>query len=479
MNKVKAFIKNNKDIIICTLIAMIVCLFLFLVYYPGIMTYDGNNQWKQVQTGVINNAHPIFSTFFMLLLSKIHNTTTIVILFQILAFSVTWGLLVREIRVKNEKQNIIKYIYTFIMCFIPIIGIYIISLWKDILYSIYLLGLGGIILYGINHNFKYKNYHYVLTGILLTLIASYRHNGIIVAILMLMIIGIGLLVKRKTITKKTVKKYSLVFLVFIIAMLLIAIPKKIYTDKTNKEVKTNQLERKISLKNKYILWMIQAELKEGKIKNKKDLKFLSNITNLDKFKDNYNPYIINDLVYKNDLNANFINKNEDKILDILIKYAGKNPEVIIDHVIRRDALLINPVSKNITYVYVYSFSEWDYLGFDKLTPKTKFKFFRDNIYDRVINLSFKGILKYFYQPALILYISIIMLIILSIKVYGKSIHLLGLPMYLNTISLLPINLAQDLRYVYINYLIFFVILLIFIINFKEIIKRDKKAKKSK
>ena len=77
----------------------------------------------------------------------------------------------------------------------------------------------------------------------------------------------------------------------------------------------------------------------------------------------------------------------------------------------------------------------------------------------------------FYEPAFILYLSLILTIILSKRVYGKKIWLFTLPMILNIISLLPINLAQDLRYVYINYLTFYGISLIFFINIKSIFHR--------
>ena len=77
----------------------------------------------------------------------------------------------------------------------------------------------------------------------------------------------------------------------------------------------------------------------------------------------------------------------------------------------------------------------------------------------------------FYQPAFILYISLLITLVLSRKICGKKIWLFSLPMILNTISLLPINLAQDLRYVYINYWTFYGLVLIFILNFKKVFRK--------
>ena len=47
----------------------------------------------------------------------------------------------------------------------------------------------------------------------------------------------------------------------------------------------------------------------------------------------------------------------------------------------------------------------------------------------------------------------------------KKYWLLLTPCLFNTLSLLPINLAQDLRYVYINYLTLLVVGLIFIVEY--------------
>ena len=94
-------------------------------------------------------------------------------------------------------------------------------------------------------------------------------------------------------------------------------------------------------------------------------------------------------------------------------------------------------------------------------------------YTTLINITLKKPFIIFYQPAFVLYSTIILTFILSLRVCGKKIWLFISPMLFNTLSLLPINLAQDLRYVYINYLTFFGILLMFIINYRKIFIRKE------
>ena len=155
----------------------------------------------------------------------------------------------------------------------------------------------------------------------------------------------------------------------------------------------------------------------------------------------------------------------------LLKYLMKNPNTIIKHYLKSDALLFNPVSSINGYVYTYSFGELKYLPkYTKINTKIPVL---KNMYDKYINLSLHKLFIIFYEPAFILYLSLIITITLSKKVYGKKIWLFITPMLMNTISLIPINLAQDLRYVYINYLTFFGLLLMFILNYSKILKKKR------
>ena len=132
--------KYTKDLIIF-IIPLLIFTLIFNIYYPGIIPFDGNNQWQQVQTKIITNAHPFFSTYFMYLLSKIWNDPKIVIFFQIIIFSFFWMIMCRNTR----KDNFIKQIlYTVFISFIPIISLYSITLWKDVLYSYYMMMLAFI-----------------------------------------------------------------------------------------------------------------------------------------------------------------------------------------------------------------------------------------------------------------------------------------------------------------------------------------------
>lgn len=457
-NKLINFLKKYKSFFINSCLPLIIFIILFLMYYPGIMTYDGNNQWEQVQNGIISNAHPFFSTYFMYLLSKIHNSTSIIIFYQMFLFSIIWGFFCQIIKT-SKKFEIIKYLFTIIICFTPIIGIYSITLWKDIIYSYYLMLISVLIFIGIKKDFNYGLVHYLIIGVSLSFIFSYRHNGIIVAIFLLILFLIIL------IRKKLLKKFLLIIVPFVTIIFLISIPKEIYLSKSS-QLNKNTQQINISSIDSYILWMMGAHLNNNNI-NEKNKKFLNKIIDCNNWKEAYDPFLINSVTTLN-INKKFVNENSNKLRKIFLEASLKNPETILIHYLKADSLLLSPISIKGEYVYAFSFTEWSMpMGFEEII-NSKLPLLK-NIYNKIINFTFM-IPFSIYQPAIYLYLSIIMLIILSKIVYGKKIFLVGTPMFFNTISLLPINLAQDLRYVYINFLTFFLILLLFVINYKNIFK---------
>ena len=265
---------------------------------------------------------------------------------------------------------------------------------------------------------------------------------------------------------------------FIIIVAMISIPKKIMLDYSSQKMREeNKDEVSVSTINGYMLWMMGAHIREGNITDKDDKKFLSKIIPLKEWDEVYNPYLINGTVQAKNYDKKFLSKNNSKFEKIFIKYSLKHPITLVNHYLRADALLIDPLASYHGYVYVYCFSGlWSLPEYTIIRPKIKIA---NRFYMKMIDVSFKKPFIMFYQPAFILYLSLILTIVLAIRVYGKKIWLFSLPMILNIISLLPINLAQDLRYVNINYWTFFGLLLFFILNIKVIFNSKNRSRKLK
>ena len=464
---------NEKYYIIISIITFTILFIVLLGFYPGLVSYDGNNQWQQVQSQVFTNAHPFFSTYFMYILSKIWNSVTIVILYQILLYSIAWGYFCKTIKANNKKQIIVTCILTIIITLIPLTCLYSITLWKDIIYTSYLF-ISAIMLYEWeNNNNRFGWLKYCFFGIILFMIYSYRHNGVIVALMLLVLFYIICFVnyRRKNISKKSLKKCIMVFITFFSLIILFSIPKKTILNNSKEKIdKQTSQSSNYSTIDGYMVWMMGAHLKDNNIKDEDDKEFLNNIIPLDEWKKAYNPYLINNTNLAENFDKNYLSLNKNHFKELFIKYSIRNPLSIADHYLKADALLINPISSINGYVYVYCFPEMsDLPKYTKIRPIIKpIRWF----YLRLSDFSLKKPFIIFYQPAFILYISLFITFILSKRIFGRKIWLLSLPMILNTLSLLPINLAQDLRYVYINYLTFYGLLLISILNYKTILKNN-------
>lgn len=459
----------KKNHIIISIISLVILFIVLLGFYPGIVSFDGVNQWQQVQSGIITNAHPFFSTYFMFLLSKIWNSVTMIAIYQIILVSISWGYLCKCINLDNKKQFVIMCIFTVLVMICPLTSIYSITIWKDIIYTSYLLICAIMLFDWSNNNYEFSIFKYCLLGFIISMIYSYRHNGIIVAILVLICFCFIFIKKYKNnlINKNNFKKCFCVIGVFIISLSIISIPKKIILNESSKKIKD---EVSYSTVDSYMLWMMGAHIRENNINNS-DKEFLNKIIPLDEWNSAYNPYLINNTGLSPNLDKKYLVNNSSKFRKVFIKYSIKNPVTIFNHYVKADSLLINPVASLNGYVYVYCFSDmWPLPKYTRIKPIFKPVYW---FYMKMIDISLMKPFIMFYQPAFILYLSLLISFILAKRVYGKRIWLFSLPMILNIVSLLPINLAQDLRYVYINYWTFYGLLLLLVINYKKIFNRQK------
>ena len=461
-NKEKRNKQNNFKNNIIIFATMFGLLFIALLsFYPGIMTIDGNNQWNQVLSNNIINNHPFLSTFVWWLLSKIWFAPTTLMLLQIFLLSVIWTSICNELG--KETKLLRKIIYTIIMCFVPIIFMYAITAWKDIIYSYMLLLLALMIYIGIKKDFQYSYWNIFILSLCLVLIASYRYNGMIVTGLALVMFFI-IFLKKKYGWKKILCSLG----IFILLFTFCKIPEKIMCHPEKNESA-----------NDIALFILAANIVEDKVDDKNDLAIINEVYPIEKLKKEYNPYCINSMSfsqYYNRENAKTYNKD---IIRMLVKYSIKNPITVVKHYLKSDNLLISLSfgdrnGQGQGYVYIYEFSEWytKYTGnFDKIVnPVLKSGY---DFYLKLVNGSTNDdLLRKFYLPAVPLYLSIILVFIYTRKKKDNKYYLVLAPMILNTISLLPINVAQDLRYAYINYLT----LLLIVIPLFLFDKRKEKSK---
>lgn len=262
------------------------------------------------------------------------------------------------------------------------------------------------------------------------------------------------------------KKIILTILVFLSLNGLISIPKNFYLEK----LKKNEIPKEsLSTIDSYMVWMYGAHLHDDNI-SEDDLKKLNNVIPIDEWKIAYNPYLINNIgFYEKDVV--YYNKNKDYFRSLFIETSLKHPLTIIEHYLKADSLLWSPIPLSGRYVYTFDYTEWwpDYefnngelYGYEG--SKIEFPFIK-KIVEKLTSYTLRFPINIIYYPALALYASMLLVYMLIKQNKNKKYWLLLTPCLFNTISLLPINLAQDLRYVYINYLTLLVVGLIFIVEY--------------
>ena len=407
------------------------------------MSVDGNNQWNQVVSNNIIKNHPFFSTFVWWVLSKIWFSPASLMVFQILLLSIIWTEICNTLG--QETKLLKKIIYTILMCLVPIIFMYAITAWKDIIYSYMLLTLALMFYIGIKKNFEYSYKDIFIISLSLVLIASYRYNGIIVTGISL-IIFLMIFLKKKYGWKKILCSLG----IFLIIFTTCKIPEKIMYHPTSETTGAT---------NDIALFILSSVIVEDKIEDKNDLEIINKVYPIEQLKKEYNPYCINSMAFSESYNRENAGIYAKDIMSMLVKYAIKHPITIAKGYLKSDNILIglsfgDKDGKGQGYVYIYEFSKWDtkYTGnFDEIVnPKFKAGY---DFYLNLVNFSTSGtIIRKFYLPAVPLYLSIILMIIYTKKKKDNRYYLVLIPMLLNTLSLLPINIAQDLRYAYINYL---------------------------
>ena len=149
-----------------------------LVFFPGMMSPDSNQQWDQLITGHFNDSHPVFHTLSMWLVTRIWLSPAAVVISQILFLSLTvaWGIhLLRE----HGLPTWAGWLLATVFALAPLNGNMVIVLWKDIPYSTSLLLLSLMILKIVltNGNWLEKRFTWVWLGLVSLCVASFRHNG--------------------------------------------------------------------------------------------------------------------------------------------------------------------------------------------------------------------------------------------------------------------------------------------------------------
>jgi hypothetical protein len=181
-----------KTVFVFTVVAFILyVLFMinFIAHFPGGISTDNVDQWKQVQSNIYDNLHPAIHSMMIWVITRIVNNYTFVIKVQIFCFSLMAGYLAATLVSWGIR---IQWIIIFVFFLISPRTTFNILLfaWKDNAFTIFLMCLTAYMINIVMSDGLWLKKWYNIIGfsIVFALASLIRHNGILFTIPVLIFI---------------------------------------------------------------------------------------------------------------------------------------------------------------------------------------------------------------------------------------------------------------------------------------------------
>lgn len=169
--------KGNRWFFALTIISSFVFLLWFFAFYPGVMSVDSLSQWEQAMTGKYNNWHPFVSTLYIQTFQLFSNSPALISLFQLFLTSLLFSYIFQYFIKQGIPKIIIFVCFGLFVSSIPI-GVYNITIWKDVPFSLFIVALSFFIIMKRGESGLNKKgmavYLFLSMGCIF-----FRHNGIL------------------------------------------------------------------------------------------------------------------------------------------------------------------------------------------------------------------------------------------------------------------------------------------------------------
>jgi hypothetical protein len=142
MRDAKRIVKAIRSSELCWL--FLVSCFWVIGSYPAILTGDSLDSWNQVKTLNFDDAHPVISTLFLWTTSLGGNFLWLAAFVQISLMQLAIFLILRSFLPNHESYKLVRL--TSLLVFLPIIGAFSVTIWKDIPFTAFIMiGISGLL----------------------------------------------------------------------------------------------------------------------------------------------------------------------------------------------------------------------------------------------------------------------------------------------------------------------------------------------
>ena len=171
--------------------ALAIFVVVLLGTWPAQMSPDSVSQWGQLASGAYNNAHPVLHTILIGGPGYVLGSPGWSILLQIVLLALACGALAAEIRRWNVSPAAV-WIVSFLVPLLPAVHLISTVFWKDVPYAAGIAVLTAMMMaLARTGGALARRPDYVLAfALTLFLVATFRHNGILVAAGTLVLIGL-------------------------------------------------------------------------------------------------------------------------------------------------------------------------------------------------------------------------------------------------------------------------------------------------
>ena len=162
---------------------VLVSLFFFslwlLAFYPAIMTADSIGSWEQILKNSFSNWHPYVFTFYIKFLKIFYNSPASIGFFQLIVSSFLGSYIFYFLFNESRKKWTVIFSFFLFIFSVPI-GLYNITIWKDIIFAHLVVMWGFIFFFLIKNKINnLSNSYLIILSLLLFFTSTVRHNGII------------------------------------------------------------------------------------------------------------------------------------------------------------------------------------------------------------------------------------------------------------------------------------------------------------
>jgi len=405
-----------------------------LSFWPAIMSPDSLDQWNQVLHGPIVNHHPAVHTMMMWLVSRVWESPSAVALAQVLALSLVFGLAVKELSHWGVPRWVLALL-TVAVALSPVHGSMVITLWKDIAYCITHLLLFVMLLKLVRTRgeaLRSTSFLVVLVGGL-TLLGLLRHNGLPVAALVLVLLGV--------IVPRALRRRVLFGALGAVATFVLV---------------TGPLFRALDVRptgsafkhSIQIHQMAAIAHAERDALPQEDRQLLDAIQPYEIWRDQYTCYSVDSMLFSGKLKGAFFDTPAQKdFIRMWLRQVRAHGRLMLAHQACVSSLvwrILHPADGYL-YAFNHSFIADNKLGL-KLEPRLPW------MEQRLRTLLFASkepdVVWWVWRPALYLYLSLFAAAMFALRLRGAWGLVPIAPALLNSLCLLPLNVAQDFRYQY-------------------------------